>query len=204
MSLEFRSHSARDDARAAERRSAACQDAVVIIWLNGTFGAGKTTTARLLAQRDQRFRVFDPESVGYLLRENLGDFPVGDFRDWESWRVLTPIVADELIRFTGQHLVAPQTVFEESYWDELIAGLAQRGHQVQHVLLEADDDVLRARIEANLIDADAGPWRLGHVSTYALARGWLSRRADAIVDTTDSTPAQVADRVWKIAQGHIE
>jgi adenylylsulfate kinase-like enzyme len=51
----------------------------VIIWLNGTFGAGKTTTGRLLSQRSQRLRLFDPEWVGYMLRENLGDYPVTDF-----------------------------------------------------------------------------------------------------------------------------
>lgn len=51
--------------------------------------------------------MFDPERVGYMLRENLADFPVRDFRDWESWRILTPIVANEMIRLTGQSLVAP-------------------------------------------------------------------------------------------------
>lgn len=99
----------------------------MIIWLNGTFGVGKTTTARLLSQRDQRLRLFDPEWVGYMLRENLSDYPVTDFRHWESWRVLTPVVADELIRFSGQGLVAPQTVLEEDYWDELMSG--QRGRR---------------------------------------------------------------------------
>jgi adenylylsulfate kinase-like enzyme len=68
----------------------------VIIWLNGTFGAGKTTTAGLLQDRSDRLRLFDPEWVGYMLRANLSDYPVPDFRHWESWRVLTPLVADEL------------------------------------------------------------------------------------------------------------
>ena len=67
----------------------------MIISFNGTFGVGKTTTARLLSQRNQRLRLFDPEWVGYMLRENLSDYPVTDFRHWESWRVLTPVVADE-------------------------------------------------------------------------------------------------------------
>ena len=39
----------------------------MIIWLNGTFGAGKTTTARQLVQRLANTRLFDPELVGYLL-----------------------------------------------------------------------------------------------------------------------------------------
>jgi hypothetical protein len=80
---------------------------VVIIWLNGTFGASKTSTRALLTQKSRRLRLFDPESVGYMLRPNLTDYQVTDFRHWESWRVLTPIMAVELVRFSGQSLVAP-------------------------------------------------------------------------------------------------
>jgi hypothetical protein len=94
----------------------------VIIWLNGTFGAGKTTTASLLTEESQRLCLFDPESVGYMLRPNLPDYPVTDFRHWDLWRVLTPIVADELIGFSGQSLVAPQTVLEENYWGNCTQG----------------------------------------------------------------------------------
>jgi len=41
----------------------------MIIWLNGTFGVGKTTTARELAATMPDTRLFDPEMVGYLLRD---------------------------------------------------------------------------------------------------------------------------------------
>jgi predicted kinase len=167
----------------------------VIVWVNGTFGAGKTTVSRLVAERVPGLRLFDPEYVGYLLRANLSDHPVRDFRDWESWRVLTPVVADELGRFTGQGLVAPQTVLEEDYWDELVRGLSDRGHDVLHVLLEADEATMRARIEADAEEAKARTWRLAHLSTYAEARTWMVRRADLVVDTTDLTAVQVADRV---------
>jgi adenylate kinase family enzyme len=45
----------------------------MIIWLNGTFGAGKTTTARELVATTPGARLFDPELVGYLLRAILPD-----------------------------------------------------------------------------------------------------------------------------------
>ena len=176
----------------------------MIIWLNGTFGAGKTTTAALLMEKSQRLRLFDPESVGYMLRPNLSDYPVSDFRHWDPWRVLTPIVADELIRFTGQSLVAPQTVLEESYWDELVLGLSERGHAVVHVLLEADEPITRNRIEADQELAVARQGRLENLPKFAEARSWIARRADLTVDTTRLTPEQVADRVWDIAGERLE
>jgi hypothetical protein len=80
----------------------------VILWINGTFGAGKTTTGTLLAQRSPRLRLFDPEWVGYLLRNNLADHNFTDFQQLEPWRRPTPLVADELATFTGQSLVTEQ------------------------------------------------------------------------------------------------
>jgi hypothetical protein len=63
------------------------------------------------------------------------------------------------------------------------------------VLLEADETTMRARIEADLVEATARPWRLDHLPRYAEARPWMVRRADLVVDTTDLTPEQIADRV---------
>jgi len=37
----------------------------MIIWLNGAFGAGKTTAAAELAGTMPSARLFDPEMVGY-------------------------------------------------------------------------------------------------------------------------------------------
>lgn len=64
----------------------------MIVWLNGTFGAGKTTTAHELVYRSQGWRIFDPESVGYMLSDNLRDLEFSDFQDLPSWRRLTPLV----------------------------------------------------------------------------------------------------------------
>jgi hypothetical protein len=48
----------------------------VIVWVNGTFGVGKTTTATQLVSLSPELRLFDPEWVGYLLMNNLSDHQV--------------------------------------------------------------------------------------------------------------------------------
>lgn len=169
----------------------------MIIWINGTFGAGKTTTGELLAQRENRLRTFDPEWVGYMLRNNLPDHVVTDFQQFESWRKLVPIVADEIARTTGQSLVAVQSVLQESYWDELASGLLDLGHEVFHVVLEAEESVVRQRIDADEVEPGARQWRLDHLPTYAAARPWLVARADLLLDTTEVTPLDAADRILK-------
>ena len=139
-----------------------------------------------------------------MLRPNLIDHSVSDFRHWESWRVLTPIVANELIRFSGQSLVAPQTVLEQNYWDELERGLTERGHEVFHVLLEAEAGTIKDRIEADQTEVAAKSWRLDHKPRYASARPWLASRADLVLDTTHLTPQQVADRIWDVSVARLE
>jgi hypothetical protein len=58
----------------------------MVIWLNGTFGAGKTTTARQLVGRLANARHFDPELVGDLLVAALDDHEFRDFQDLPPWR----------------------------------------------------------------------------------------------------------------------
>jgi thymidylate kinase len=42
----------------------------MILWINGPFGVGKTTTAGLVAKRLEDAKIFDPEYVGYIVDAN--------------------------------------------------------------------------------------------------------------------------------------
>lgn len=152
----------------------------MIVWLNGTFGAGKTATGPELLPLVPGARLFDPETVGYMLRPNLADHPVSDFQDWPPWRPLVVATATELARYTGEHLIAAQTVLNRSYLAEIFTGLRAAGLAVFHVLLDAGDDVLRHRIEAS---TEARQWRLEHLARYRQERPWLRHKADLVLDT---------------------
>lgn len=168
----------------------------MIVWLNGTFGVGKTTTSSHLARGDDRLRHFDPEWVGYMLANNLSDHVVTDFQHYPSWRRLVPSVAHEIVEFTGQHLVAAQSVLVEDYWREIVAGLAALGHEVFHVLLDADSETLHARIDSDDQEpATVRPWRHQHVGTFESARDWIRPAADLVVDTVTLDAHAVAQRI---------
>jgi len=167
----------------------------VIIWLNGTFGAGKTTTAMELAGRLANARHFDPEQVGYLLMRTLEDHEFGDFQDLAPWRELVPVFTEKIARFTGQHLIAVQTVLREEYWQELTAGFERTPLDIFHVLLHVDSDVLAERIKADEDLAVARQWRLDHISAYEKARPWLESAADLVIDATRLPAAEVAERI---------
>jgi hypothetical protein len=129
----------------------------VIVWLNGTFGCGKTTTAAKLSSLIPSSCLFDPETVGDMLRPNLADHAVSDFQHWPPWRPLVVATATELARFTGQHLIAPQTILTRAYLKQIFAGLRDTGLPVFHVVLDADEEILRQRIQGS---NEAQAWRL--------------------------------------------
>jgi gluconate kinase len=165
----------------------------VIIWLNGTFGVGKTSTAQRLAAMVPDSRVFDPEAVGQMLRGVLVDRPVGDFQDWAAWRSLVAASLIEIARMTGQHVVVPQAVLKREYFDQIFAQLRAAELDVFHVVLDAADTVLRNRIETS---DEAREWRLTHLDEYQDARSWMTDAADYVVDTAASTPPMIARRIF--------
>ena len=167
----------------------------MIIWLNGTFGAGKTTTGRQLAGRLANARHFDPEEVGYLLMRTLEDHEFRDFQDLAPWRELVPVFTEKIALFTGQHLIAVQTVLREEYWQELTAGFERTELDIFHVLLHVESDVLAERIKTDEALAVACQWRLDHISDYEKARPWMESAADLVIDATHLPAAEVAERI---------
>lgn len=172
----------------------------VIIWLNGTFGVGKTTTAESLLEALPDARLFDTEDVGHLLRPMLKSTPVEDFQEWPPWRSLIVDVATRVLGYSAGILVVPQTVLVEHYWDEISAGLASAGIAVHHVNLHADRATLSRRIEADgALPAGVRQWRLAHLDAYEQSLTWL-RGKGQLVDTSTLTPTEVASAISAAAQ----
>jgi hypothetical protein len=66
----------------------------VLVWLNGPFGGGKTTTAFELQRRVPGSIVCDPEYLGYGLHRMLPRTLRTDFQDLQAWRSGTREVLD--------------------------------------------------------------------------------------------------------------
>lgn len=164
----------------------------MIVWLNGTHRAGKTTTSTLVQQLIPHSRVFDAEKVGETLMDVTPGLPETDnFQNWPPWRPLVVETARRILDYTGGTLVMPMTVLVEPYWREISEGLALHTIPVRHFLLHADQDALRRRIEGDTV---LGPssFRLKYLDPYAEAfREWLNDEAE-VIDTSDLKPAEAA------------
>ncbi|MFF9784089.1 NUDIX hydrolase [Streptomyces nigrescens] len=176
----------------------------MIVWLNGTFGAGKTTTAHELLDLLPGSTLYDPELLGSGLRLMLPAKrfeEIDDYQDLPAWRRMVVDTAAALLTEVPGPLVTPMTLLCQEYRDEIFGALAARRIPVRHVLLHTEETILRERIahrEETSGDAETHAsirrWSLEHLTPYADALPWL--RGDAhVVDTTRLTPRQAAEQV---------
>jgi hypothetical protein len=105
----------------------------VIVWVNGPFGVGKSAVAALLAQRWPEAIVYDPEHLGFLLRQwTPSEIQVRDFQDLGVWRTLTRETATRLVADFHRPLIVPMTLLNPAYFEEIAGGLSRQGVSVHH------------------------------------------------------------------------
>ncbi|MFI7429230.1 AAA family ATPase [Micromonospora sp. NPDC049836] len=167
----------------------------MIVWLNGAFGAGKTTVARELCRALPTARRFDPEWLGYALRRTR-PVPGGDYQDLAAWRRWTVRLAGLAAR-GGRPVVVPMTLLRADYRSEILGGLRRRGTPVRQVVLRVPEPVLRARIDGDDREAGARDWRHRHVArALAELSGLADRESDTVeVDNHGRGPAAVAAEI---------
>ncbi|MFT4166938.1 MAG: AAA family ATPase [Microlunatus sp.] len=167
----------------------------MIIWINGPFGAGKTTVTAQLLQTRPDFVMFDTEHVGFLLGPPLQERkPVADFQDWVSWRRLVVATLAELHDELNTDIVVPQTVVVEQYWSEIASGLAERGIGLRAFTLDVTAEEHERRIATDRIETQAAGWRRQRRADFDAALPWLRARTH-VIDTTEILPTQVAEAV---------
>jgi adenylylsulfate kinase-like enzyme len=91
----------------------------MILWINGAFGAGKTTVANELNRRIENSYIYDPENAGYFIRKNIPQQinTEDNFQDYKLWRdfnlKMLRFIADS---FDGT-IIVPMTVTNRQYYD---------------------------------------------------------------------------------------
>ena len=131
----------------------------MIIWINGAFGSGKTSTAYELNRRLPSSFVYDPENVGFFIRKNApAEFSKGDFQDISLWRQmnyeLISLIASE---YSGT-LIIPMTLVNPTYYEETIGRLKADGLNVRHFILYASKKEILRRLrfrKSRIFDGDA-------------------------------------------------
>jgi hypothetical protein len=119
---------------------------VVLVWINGPFGGGKTATAYELQRRLTGSVVCDPEHLGFGLHRMLPPALRSDFQTLRSWRSGVHEVLDLAARRHPGPIIVPMTLVDPCYFAEIIGRLRDDGHDVRHFALLADRATVLRRL----------------------------------------------------------
>ena len=166
-----------------------------IIWINGSFSAGKTTVANLVVEQLPNSFLLDPEVIGIVLRDHLvpASLYPGDFQDLSLWRSFTrDAVLDAAERSKGA-IVVPMTVARPDYFDEII-GHARERVRLDHYTLLASRDTILSR-EAARPD-DTGDWAAKTIDRVLpeLETSRYAQHLDAETQSARSIAAEILTR----------
>lgn len=171
----------------------------MIVWINGPFGAGKSTLAAGLNTALPGSVIADPEDIGALLRQSMAGRhrQQRDYQDYPAWRHLTVRLVAELHQLTAGPVIIPMTILDEKYARELHAPLSQLGTGFHHLLLHAGQAPLTARIDKSVeypedeerSEAVRAHRRRRTPDYQRAATAWLYAGAH-VIDTSTLTPGQ--------------
>ncbi|TFB19551.1 tunicamycin resistance protein [Filobacillus milosensis] len=131
----------------------------MIIMINGAFGVGKTTVANELVKELDNSMIYDPEEVGFMLREVIPDemkwaeAETGDFQDLELWRELTVTVAESLHKKYNKTLIVPMTIRRPEYFNYIINGF-KNIDRTYPFCLTASKEVIHNRLRKREAEED--------------------------------------------------
>jgi adenylate kinase family enzyme len=124
----------------------------MIIMINGAFGVGKTTVANKLLGSIDNSMLYDPEEVGYMLRNIITDEvkkteeKTDNFQDFELWRVLTVKVARLLKEKYRKDMIVPMTIINKEYFTYILNGFKEIDEQTYHFCLMAKEEIIFERL----------------------------------------------------------
>lgn len=169
----------------------------MILWLNGSFGAGKTTVAYELQKRLEKAFVYDPENMGYFLRKNAPEeCRTPDFQDVPLWRDFNYETLKWIAGTYPGVIIAPMTLNRGQYFDEIIGRLKKDGVPVCHVILWAGRETLLKRLKKRSL----GRLPREEFAVQAIEKSldfFAARPEEEKIVTDDLTVDQVVEAVAK-------
>jgi hypothetical protein len=170
----------------------------MVVFINGSFGIGKTTVARLLAAQLPSSGVFDPEPIGLVLSRLALLLPLkertDDFQDLVRWRRTSIQGIGLALRFRKTVLV-PMAFSNAWYLGEFVSHFRGRAVPTLHFCLTAPHRVVLERLRGREGRRGATSWMLRRAAECCEAHN-----APAFAEhipTADHSALEVANQIAK-------
>ncbi|MBT2392193.1 AAA family ATPase [Streptomyces sp. ISL-1] len=167
----------------------------MIVWVNGAFDSGKSTLVDELRSRWPEALLYDPEMVGYVLRE-IVEVPTGDFQDLRLWRRLVADLAAGLVHEYQRPVLVPMTLVNPGYVGEIFGALKDAGIEVHHFFLNVSPEVLVKRI-------DGRSFTPGDPDKDERVRQWCKDRIEPCTAAADTLPSDTVFLDGELTPGEL-
>lgn len=169
----------------------------MIIWINGAFGSGKTQAAFELQRRIPNSYVYDPENAGYFIRDHVPlDAKRDDFQHYPMWREFNYSMFKYLDQESNQLILAPMTITNVEYFDEIVGKLRRDGVVIQHFTLCASKEVLLRRLRSR--GESSNSWAAHQIDRCM--NGLTNEVFQHHIDTDHLSIDQVVETIGNLAQ----
>jgi broad-specificity NMP kinase len=120
----------------------------MIIWINGSFGVGKTTTSNELHKKLKDSYIYDPEMAGQFIWENSPDCISRkcDFQDIPMWRDFNYQMLKYMHENYAGTIIVPMTMVNKEYYSQIIDRLINEGVPIHHYILVAGKSTILNRL----------------------------------------------------------
>lgn len=169
----------------------------MILLLNGAFGIGKSTVARLLVTRTPNASFFDPETIGVILQRGLRLLgrTVDDFQDLPAWRRLT-IAGLRTARVVSPNVIVPMAFSDLRILQEVRSGVSRFEPHLIHVCLVAPIEEVHRRLRSRGADPVSHAWEFRRAAECCAAH-----ESDAFarrITARGRTPDELAQEIQAI------
>ena len=129
------------------------------MFINGSFGVGKTTVGRILRRRLAGSVLYNPEWTGSVLMRLPIKFHgsgTDDFQDVDLWRksVVSGIKIFRL--FARETVIVPMAFYRKDYLGEIVRGVRRFDKQIRVFCLKASFETILKRLEKRGENIESG------------------------------------------------
>lgn len=125
--------------------------------------------------------LFDPEQIGFVLR-GVVDVPTGNFQDLPLWRRQVSAFVAGLLEEYERPVLAPMTLVDPRYVDEIFGAVTEAGFPVHHFFLDVSPQVLAQRIDSRTVAPD-------DAERDRAAKAWCKEQIPRCVAAAASLPS---------------